>query len=135
MIPNNDQNDQIAGYHFVLNFAPLWPELAEKAVARARAVGMEVSESGIEIQPRFQGLAFSGTKREDLCAGELRYDVFGYLKDLGGSVVTAIGVTSKHPTYTFGLSPTISESRKIFRQGGGRRSLAEQRRTHTPPVD
>jgi hypothetical protein len=94
---------RIAGQHFLLNFVPNWPKLMTKALARAHAIGLEVSESRMEIQPMFDGLTFSGTRWEGLSAGDLRYDVFGYRKDLGGSVATAIGVTSKHPTYTFGL--------------------------------
>ncbi len=93
-------DDRLTGYHFVLNFVPNWPELAEKAAARARAIGVEIPESGEQMQPRFQALTFSGTGWTGLRAGELRYDVLGYRQDLGGSVVTT---TRRH---TLGIQRT-----------------------------
>jgi hypothetical protein len=92
------------GYHFVVNFVPNWLDLIGTTVARARAVGLEVSDSGVEIQPRMQALTFAGTDRRDLRVGGLRFDVLGYHKDLHASVVTSIGLTSRHPTHTFGVS-------------------------------
>jgi hypothetical protein len=93
----------VHGYHFHVRFIPRWSEVARFVVARARALGLRVSDDGHELEPRATSLAFVGTRWTRFTHGGLRFDVLEERKDLGQLVLSA-GNSGEHPTYAFGVA-------------------------------
>jgi hypothetical protein len=93
----------VHGYHFHVRFIPRWNEVSRFVVARARALGLRVSDDGHELEPRATSLAFVGTRWTRFTHGGLRFDVLEERKDLGQLVLSA-GNSGEHPTYAFGVA-------------------------------
>jgi hypothetical protein len=101
-------NERIAGYHFDVQFGPMWPALNPVVAERAREVGVDVAPAGYALQPRALMLRVAGTHWTGLRSGEVKLEVLEYRSDLGGFLVSDPCVTSKELLASFG----VAEERK-----------------------
>lgn len=104
MLPPVHERTIVHGYHFHVRFIPKWGEVAPLAVKRARALGLEVSDDGRELEPRATSLAFVGTRWTKYSHGGLRFDVLEERRALHGDLVHSAGNSGEHPSYSFGLA-------------------------------
>ncbi len=95
--------NRIVGYHFEMQFGPMWRAVAPLVIARAREVGVTVSQLGEELHPRAMMLRVAGTHWADLRTGEVHFQVVEQRSDLDGGVLQELCVTSKKMLSPFGL--------------------------------
>ena len=94
----------VHGYHFNVRFIPKWHALAGVVVERARAIGLEVTDDGGDLEPRAASLAFVGPRWSRFAHGGLRFDVLEERRALHADVVASAGNSGEHPLYCFGLA-------------------------------
>jgi len=98
-----DHPRRIDGYHFKASFHPIWEDIAERVVERARALGLkEVNWS--DLRPVTESFELSGTRWFGLSSGGLKYDILSFRSDLRGQVVHVSAVTQEDARVCFGVT-------------------------------